>query len=136
MNNLELRYIKSSHPLYKKWRSWVKLAHRADVLVCKEWQEDRLSFFSHAFDVGWYDGCLIYRPDTSKPYSESNFALVDKFAAGKKVNRQNAKLTNDDVKVIKKRLIEGYSQASLAQEYGVSRTAISMINLGKTWKHI
>lgn len=48
-----------------------------------------------------------------------------------------AKLTDDDVREIRKRLrgIRGLGGV-VAKEYGVSQATISYILQGKTWKHI
>lgn len=49
----------------------------------------------------------------------------------------NSKLTEDDVREIKSLLAEGIrSQASIASQYGVSRTAISLIKQGVNWSHV
>jgi group I intron endonuclease len=47
-----------------------------------------------------------------------------------------AKLTEDKVAVIKRRLQDGESGSALAKEYGVAPTQISCIRLGKTWRHV
>lgn len=52
---------------------------------------------------------------------------------------QNAgfvKLTDDQVREIKKRLANGETQTSIAAVFGVSPRAISDIYCGKTWGHI
>lgn len=47
-----------------------------------------------------------------------------------------AKLTEEQVVEIMRRITSGESYATLASEYGVTTDAISQINRGKTWKHI
>lgn len=47
-----------------------------------------------------------------------------------------AKLTADDVVLIRLKLSEHIPQRSIAREYGVSQAAISWIAARKNWKHI
>ena len=47
-----------------------------------------------------------------------------------------AKLSEDDVKTILKRLSQGEKQQVLADEYEVSRSNISRIKTGDTWSHL
>lgn len=74
MMEIELQYIKTSHPLYKKWTAW-KLSSHLDKLVCKEWQKDRCAFFKWAFSQGWNRSCRILRNNKKEPYSPSNSVL-------------------------------------------------------------
>lgn len=54
-----------------------------------------------------------------------------------KTNRHTAaKLTKDQVLEIKELLKQKIKQKDIAKKYGVSRTPISHINSGKSWKHI
>ena len=48
----------------------------------------------------------------------------------------NAKLTEDDVRTIRQRIADGASHATLAAEYGVSKTTISFIRNRKLWAHV
>ncbi len=49
----------------------------------------------------------------------------------------NSKLTEDDVRTIRKRLLDGPRQMRrLSREFGVSHTAIRMIALGKRWRFV
>ena len=47
-----------------------------------------------------------------------------------------AKLTVDKVRAIKKQLAQGQLQCKIASAYSVSRSAISLIKVGRTWKHV
>ena len=47
-----------------------------------------------------------------------------------------AKLTNDNVRDIRKALANGEKGVDIAVRYGVSPTAISRINKGHTWHHV
>jgi hypothetical protein len=48
----------------------------------------------------------------------------------------NSKLTEADVREIRRRLAAGEFQHVLALEYGVGLNAINCIKTGKTWKHL
>lgn len=47
-----------------------------------------------------------------------------------------SKLTEHDVSIIKWCLDAGVTQDKLAKLYGVSQSAVSGINVGRTWKHV
>jgi len=48
----------------------------------------------------------------------------------------NAKLTEEDIRDIRRRAGKGKSQRALAREYGVSEGTIWGIIHRKTWKHV
>lgn len=48
----------------------------------------------------------------------------------------NAKLTEADVRVIKRRLAAGDRQQDIADDLGVSKSAIGWIARGQTWAHV
>jgi predicted XRE-type DNA-binding protein len=61
----------------------------------------------------------------------------DAFGENKGEKNGQAKLTEDNVKVIKRLLsTKQYTQEQIADMFGVSRKAINMINLHQTWRHI
>jgi hypothetical protein len=45
-------------------------------------------------------------------------------------------LTDDDVHAIRRRLQAGDRGVDIARDMGTTKTAISLIKLGKTWKHL
>lgn len=47
-----------------------------------------------------------------------------------------ARLTADQVREIRQRYAAGEQQQHIAPDYGVSRTTVTYIVLGKTWKHL
>lgn len=47
-----------------------------------------------------------------------------------------AKLCNEKVRVIKRRLKAGHRQSDIAQDYGVAKGTIGFIARGETWSHI
>lgn len=48
----------------------------------------------------------------------------------------SAKLTAKTVQAIRELLAQGVRQATIARRYGLSRSVVSRIKQGKTWKHI
>lgn len=55
----------------------------------------------------------------------------------KGTQHKNAKLTEDDIPVIRQLLASGkYSQREIADMYGVHKSTIQGINSGKKWKHV
>lgn len=69
--------------------------------------------------------------------------VQDKIAKGrdtvgdhKGVRNAKAKLNDDKVRLIRKRLTEGETCAQLAREYGVTKESIWSIKVGETWKHV
>jgi len=55
---------------------------------------------------------------------------------GRGENNGNTKLSNEDVRLIKKRLAEGAGVCALAREYGELKGTISKIKNGRSWLHI
>ncbi|WP_326813934.1 MULTISPECIES: hypothetical protein [unclassified Streptomyces] len=60
--------------------------------------------------------------------------MVEAERSDRGTDRWSAKLTEDDVRAIRRQYIPGVvSQQSLANEYGVDQTTISEIVRGKKW---
>lgn len=49
---------------------------------------------------------------------------------------QDAKLTSEGVREIRKRLSDGETCHSIAKDYGVTPAAIRQIKIGRSWKHV
>ena len=69
---------------------------------------------------------------------KQNFARKEEHGTSSKGTRNPmAKLNDEDVKEIKQLLVNReHSQVTIAEHFGVSRRAISMINTNSTWAHI
>lgn len=52
------------------------------------------------------------------------------------IKHGNSKLTEEDVRTIRQMYKDGYSQRKIAKMYGVVKSTIRIIIIGKTWKHI
>lgn len=48
----------------------------------------------------------------------------------------HAKLTEQNVRVIRKLLVGGVSKPEIGRRFGVDRSVISMISSGKRWRHV
>lgn len=51
-------------------------------------------------------------------------------------NHYESKLTEDNVREIKRMLMEGAKSRAAAEKFGVSKMIISCIKNGRTWKHV
>lgn len=82
--------------------------------------------------------CCI-NPDHLYAGSQSE-NMLDKFRRKrhslKGSNHPYSKLTENDVKIIKKRLKLGHLHKDIATSFGVTRRCITWINSGKTWEHV
>ena len=58
----------------------------------------------------------------------------DRFAIGGRHGM--ARLTDADVKCIKRKMASGVLQRIIAEEYGIGRTTVSSIARGQTWTHV
>ena len=137
MNFLDLKYIRCSHPLYKRWFNLCRSNKRTGNLVCSEWIDSRVSFFECCFLNGWYPGQRVFRVDKNKPYGPANIVLVSPFEVGKnELNYQSCYLVADQVREIKKLLQDGNTHAMIAEKYNISVSTVSSIKRGLSWKHI
>ena len=50
--------------------------------------------------------------------------------------RPAAKLTEEDIPIIRQYLREGLTQRAIAKQYSVAMQQISSINTGRTWRHV
>lgn len=81
--------------------------------------------------------------DAQKGSKNHNFGKVTPDATKEKIRASNcgskcylAKLNEEQVMEIKKRLAVGEKGAALAREFNVNKVQISSIKLGKTWRHV
>lgn len=75
---------------------------------------------------------VLYRLDPSKPFSKDNCRWGTLTDACR--HRKNARLTYDKAVKVGLMLHAGYSQPEIAEKFGCSRTLISEMKRGNTWK--
>ena len=69
--------------------------------------------------------------------NDDNMAdMVEKERQQKGIEKENSKLTDDQVREIKKRLLGTETISDIARDYPIDRKVVSRIKAGKTWKHI
>ena len=96
--------------------------------MCREWVEDRESFFRWAKSHGYRTYLQLDRIDNSRGYSPSNCRFVTRQENQRNTRRSG--LTNDDVSEIRK---SDESLAVLSEMYGISKSMVSRIRNGKRW---
>ncbi|QWI10076.1 GIY-YIG nuclease family protein [Bacillus mycoides] len=81
---------------------------------------------------------LITRINTGQAWSYLNIDESQIIPNELKTPRQSVgrKLTEDDVREIKRLLKQGVSHGELAKQFGIARSGISKISTGKRWSHI
>ena len=61
---------------------------------------------------------------------------LDLYATRRGVKHPRAKLTEDDVRLIRALSKEGLSQRAIAKKFYVSKRAVEAILTGRTWRHV
>ena len=75
------------------------------------------------------------KPKSEETRKKMSLAQVGN-TKGRGSSNRNAKLSSEDVKTIKQRLLQGDGVCALAREYGVQKSCVSKIKLGRSWSHI
>ena len=104
------------------------------ITVCDEWINNFLSFYNWAINNRYKKGLQIDRIDNDGNYSPENCRFVTP-----RVNTRNSrgpKLTIEDVKGIKRKLLLGISNRKVAEDYPVVESQISNIKRGLSWTDI
>lgn len=97
----------------------------SDNHVCNH--EDGIKLHNDAENLEW----ITESEDTQHAH---NLGLIKVVREGE--GSPNAKLKNDDVKQIKRLLLQGIAQMQIAKIFKVSRGCIGFISKGCTWSHI
>ena len=111
------------------------------------WFHDRKSVYAHRWSyetfVGPADGMVLHRCDNPRCVNPDHLYLGDHTANMKDMasrgrslqgsRHHKAKLLEADAIAIR---ADDRVQGEIAEEYGVSQSTVSLIQLGKTWRHI
>lgn len=111
-----------------------KNVHR---LVCEERHgpPPERSEAAHSCGKG-HLGCVAWQHLSWKTRSANQMDRVEHGTSNRGERQHGAKLTEPEVRAIKERLLAGESPATLAREFGVSRTTVSGIKRGDSWNHL
>lgn len=132
-----------NHPLYSVWNNMKARCYRPTlkgyenyggrgIKVCDRWLE---SFENFIEDMGRRpEGTTIDRIDNDGNYEPSNCRWAT--YAEQNRNYSKTKLSEDKVREIRKLLKEGVKNKTLAEEYGVTPSVISLIKHNKIWRGI
>lgn len=115
------------------------------IKVCDEWTNDITSFYNWCMSNGWAKGLVIDRIDPAGNYEPINCRFLTKSENSKKVHIDhprfgrdvlNAKLSDEEVVIIKKLLDLGFQGKAISKLFEVGENSISVIKNNKGWKHI
>lgn len=135
-------YIGQSVNIANRWKQHRKTPYNPndksyDLPLYRAIRKYSLDNFS--FEV--IEECTIEELDSKEIYwikyynstnTEKGYNLKE---GGNYCQPTNAKLSEQDVLIIKERLQKGEAQESIAEDFPVTRTTISQINLGKEYVH-
>ncbi len=104
---------------------WIATNGHTDFLVLHKCDNRKCVRLEHLFVGTQLDNVI----DMVKKGRHKNTAFIGE-------DNSQAKLSCDKVKAIKSMLALGISQMDVARKFGVSNSAISLISLGRSWKHV
>jgi len=147
------------HPLYRVWLNIKNRCYNVKfgkgneiylnkkITVCDEWINSASNFINWGLANGWEMGLCIDRIDSSKGYTPDNCQFITVAENARKVHRDNpgyqtginnarSKLTEENVKEIKRLIAKGLRNPEISVLFSVKPGAISQIRCGTNWKHV
>jgi len=115
------------------------------IRICPEWKDDFVVFFKWCLDNGWKKGLVLDRFDHNKDYEPSNCRFITvqenssnmhKENAMYGENSANAKLTEDQVRQIRKLIAMDIKLTRIAKDFNVTASAIGAIKRRQNWKDL
>ena len=104
------------------------------ITVCDEWHYNFLSFYNWAIRNERKKGLTLDRINNDGNYCPENCRWVTHLVNVR--NSRHTKLTIEDVKEIKRKLLLGILGCKIAEDYPVTEAQISSIKRGKQWSDI
>jgi hypothetical protein len=148
--------ITTKHPIYQLRYRIMTRCYNASAIdypyyqgkgikMCDEWKNDYISFFKWCLDNGWKDGLVMDRIDSNKNYEPSNCRFVTIEENISKMHKDNgmygeksanAKLTEDQVREIRKLIAADVKLTRIAKDFRVAPTTIGAIKRKQNWKDL
>jgi hypothetical protein len=119
--------------MVRTWQQGIGVSHLVHVLVCTAFSGPRPS---PAHQVAHWDNNSLYNRRSNLRWTTAQGNADDRARHGTvaRGSRQgSSKLTEADVIAIRRALDDGARGIDLAEQYGVSRATISMVNTGTRW---
>lgn len=135
-------------PLYAVWQamrvrcgvirgasqSWRRRYIDRGIMVYDEWANSFEAFRKWAIGAGYAESLYLDRINNDLGYEPSNCRWVTATTSAR--HRDGVKLSEGDVRQIKRRLEAGGTHRKVAAEFGVGKTIIGNIALGKKWRDV
>lgn len=141
-----------NHPLYRLRYSIMSRCYNAKssdypyyqgkgIKVFEEWRTNPISFYTWCLENGWKSGLSLDRIDPNSDYEPSNCQFITLADNLKKCRIQNPKIRNsklseDQVREIRKMLAQDIKIIRIAKEFGVSSATIGAIKSGQNWSSL
>ena len=117
------------------------------VVMCDEWKNSPEVFHEWCMTNGWKQGLSIDRINNDGNYEPSNCRFITVSENSKKVfidnptlhrgtNHKDSKINEDDVREIRRLLLEGHSNKSIALIKNIKSNIVYQLRYNKTWKHV
>ena len=113
----------------------------------RRWLAHRLAYW--AFNKNLPDGmCVLHKCDNPGCINPEHLRLgtqrdnmADMDAKGRRIvlhgsRRGRSKLVESDIPKIRERFTRGETHAAIAADYGVNRSIIGLIRIGRIWTHV
>lgn len=118
-----------------KWTDDQRLAFAEAVKGIPKSDEHRAALSAAAVRV-WAKVPAEARRERMAAMGRGNLGKPKSEEHRRNIARGAGKITEDQVRELKRRLANGETQTALAQEFGITQSAISLIKRGKNWAHV
>ena len=149
-------FISTKHPVYNLRYIIMTRCYNAsekdfpyyqgkNIKLCDEWKNDFVAFFKWCMDNGWQNGLVLDRIDHNDDYKPSNCRFItsrDNLSRMHKdngmygENSANAKLSECQVREVRRLIEMGVKLTRIAKDYNVTASAIGAIKRKQNWKDL